>query len=424
MHELLRKRLSEVSLEDIEALIAQRVNEAQDLEFKRQLNLTSDKDKVEAAKDATGMANGGGGIVVYGVSEETLRDGRKVPGAVTPLEDGDVADRLERLLGDVVSPRLRFQTRLIPVDSGYILLLSVQPNTGGPYMVEGYKQARYFIRSGTSTRPMDEAAVARAYQAQEQQGAEVLHRLDGLPLIPRIRDADIPVEADWPWPQPWVSVVVASMEGPRPLLPMRRPLPEDFAVTGTGRFGRPVRDERFAVREWGYEDDGTIEYDGRPTPDTKLGHRDDPETVYLRPGMNTVLTLRRLRLYPHGVFEWGRVYPREFTIPTRSYLEDIHDVLQYFATVFELSNYYGPIRVWASIDEATHAILGVDSNILPPFNAPERPSHVEVSEDTTVEVLLQDPMPLVRELMDYIWQVWGYGACHLFDPHGELRPAR
>ena len=69
---------------EIERFVATDVDESRVLEFKREVNLSTRDQKLEALKDLTAMANGGGGVVVF------------VIGVVGLLEEG------ERLLGRVV----------------------------------------------------------------------------------------------------------------------------------------------------------------------------------------------------------------------------------------------------------------------------------------------------------------------------------
>src|SRR5215213_2354236 len=61
----------------------------------------------EAARDASGMANASGGLLVYGVEETTLSAGQVVPKGPKPMADHGLRDRLENILDSTVSPRMR-----------------------------------------------------------------------------------------------------------------------------------------------------------------------------------------------------------------------------------------------------------------------------------------------------------------------------
>lgn len=55
------------SIDDINALIAAGVEESTTLEYKSDINTTSDKWKGEMSKDVSAMANANGGTIIYGV---------------------------------------------------------------------------------------------------------------------------------------------------------------------------------------------------------------------------------------------------------------------------------------------------------------------------------------------------------------------
>jgi hypothetical protein len=58
------------SLAEVEALVADRIPEGPSLEYKEALSLGTRRDRIEMLKDLTGMGNGGGGAVIFGVAED------------------------------------------------------------------------------------------------------------------------------------------------------------------------------------------------------------------------------------------------------------------------------------------------------------------------------------------------------------------
>jgi hypothetical protein len=77
--------LADWTSEDVLSLIEGRVKEGQRLEYKGEVELDAMRQRREATKDASGLANAQGGILIYGVEEEQLPDGRRVPTAPKPL---------------------------------------------------------------------------------------------------------------------------------------------------------------------------------------------------------------------------------------------------------------------------------------------------------------------------------------------------
>ncbi len=147
---------------DLVALVDSAIPEGQRLEYKMELHLDKRDQRREALKDLTGMANGGGGTVVFGIAE-TDQD-PPAAGEVTPLEDATLVGRLEDIVQDGTSPPLLVEYSSVPCAAGgFVLVVDVERSPLGPVMVEGYGEARYFSRAGTRTSPMSEQQVRDAY---------------------------------------------------------------------------------------------------------------------------------------------------------------------------------------------------------------------------------------------------------------------
>jgi schlafen family protein len=147
---------------DLDQLIAHRIPESAALEYKSALPLGPKSERLEVLKDLTGMANGGGGTVIYGMDEDRVGDW-PVAKEITPLTDYGLPSRLEDIWRSGVHPPLLADPHLIEVDGGYVLTVDVQPSPVGPYMVEAYGERRHHIRVGTSAVPMTEQQVRDAY---------------------------------------------------------------------------------------------------------------------------------------------------------------------------------------------------------------------------------------------------------------------
>lgn len=86
------------------------IEESQQLEFKQRAHdLGVDREKLEFAKDISAMANGGGGVILYGVrTERDAAVGRDVSVRVTPLLAGDITvAQLESVARDWIYPPQR-----------------------------------------------------------------------------------------------------------------------------------------------------------------------------------------------------------------------------------------------------------------------------------------------------------------------------
>jgi hypothetical protein len=205
-------------------LIADQIEEGQGLEYKRELDLTggSNYQRKEAAKDASGMANAQGGVIIYGVDEGSLSDGRQVPVEAVPVHDGTVRDRLEAILDSAVTPRLNVATKLVEASGGgYFLIVEVQPPVGPPHMVTSYGEHRHYVRRGFQTVPIEQHEIEAAYAsyAHAQDRADTLMR--DLPLIPPIRgvsSGNLTAIRSHDWMPTWFSVIAVPVYGADDLL--------------------------------------------------------------------------------------------------------------------------------------------------------------------------------------------------------------
>jgi Schlafen, AlbA_2 len=151
---------------DLRALVEDRTVENLTLEFKRQLNLSSDDDKREACKDVSALANTAGGRILYGLEEKQLANGARVAHGLQALSDRGVRDRLSNVLIAGIHPRPRFRIAEISAEDsgGYYLAVEVYPSYGGDlHMVTGYDEGRFYKRTDTGTYPMSEPEVREGY---------------------------------------------------------------------------------------------------------------------------------------------------------------------------------------------------------------------------------------------------------------------
>jgi hypothetical protein len=176
------------SWEDLERVLAGGIPEGPTLEYKRELNLDSKSDRLEALKDVSGMGNGGGGTLVYGVEESA----NGVPSSLHLLSERGLTGRLEDIIRTGIRPLLLMSHQILERDNGYILALAVQRSPLGPYMVEAYDERRYYIRMGTRTVPMGEAQIRDAY-------ALALRAREGRPAVWQQHFLPLRAETASPW---------------------------------------------------------------------------------------------------------------------------------------------------------------------------------------------------------------------------------
>lgn len=186
--------------DDLRRLIERQIPESPSLEFKAELSLGPRGERVEVLKDLSGMGNGGGGTLIFGLSEDPERDG--VPAALAPLTDVRLVGALEDIARSAIRPTLLYEMETIRLDGdGFALVVRLRRSPLGPYMVESYGERRFYVRHGTRTAPMTEQEVSDAYAlaARARESRAATWEARAMPLDP-------------PSDQPWLTVAAVPEE--------------------------------------------------------------------------------------------------------------------------------------------------------------------------------------------------------------------
>lgn len=167
----------------IERACAESVPERTDLDWKRQLPLTAPRSEhkakqaqqIELAKDIAAMANSGGGMIVYGISE-TTQSGTSAAETIVPvgIVDETVTRDVRRVAGNLVYPPV-VGLDLIPLApqedaAGGVLVLLVPDSADRPHLVHPSNGQDWFgapYRHGPDTEWMVERQIAAAYTERQ-----------------------------------------------------------------------------------------------------------------------------------------------------------------------------------------------------------------------------------------------------------------
>lgn len=403
----------EWSASDVQRLLADQIPEGQRVEYKATLALDSKKQKAEVAKDVSGLANAQGGWIFFGISEG---DGPEpLPETVTPLEAGGLQTRLENILDSSLEPIPEYRAATISVSDGVVILVRISRVSGLPVMVQGYDQNRYFVRSGTRTRPMNASEIAQAHAAAQQQVEVVDQRLQDLPLVseigPGLRIPSLS-EVD---ASPAVCLVVAAIDGAEELIKRSLIRKDSFQECLDGyRSGRSVRQQAWAITAFGLMEEERV---APPPPPQDLfagiNHRPVPED-------DNRLKVHRVGVFRTGVIEWAHRYPLGQILPSTSMADDVHNALLFAARTLDAAGYSGRLKVWLRIMEVEEAVLQHP----PGWDVTPRSPDVrelDFSCEATTDQLLVDPTPTTRAALDAVWQGFGIDRCVLFDGEGNWR---
>jgi hypothetical protein len=175
-HMSLPSNLLETTQADIQRLVADRVQEGPNIDFKRDLPTAWDSSaKHELLADVTAFANAGGGDVVYGVNENDAAEASAIFPQVLASVDQEVR-RLQDFLLSLAEPRLPgVQVHAVSVNEagkdGHVLVIRVPQSWAAPHRVKTNQHV--YVREGLRKRPLDVPELRALFIRTESQAQRI-----------------------------------------------------------------------------------------------------------------------------------------------------------------------------------------------------------------------------------------------------------
>jgi hypothetical protein len=383
---VLEKPLEQVIAADVEALITDRAEESQRLEFKREVNLSRESDKKELAKDVSGMANAAGGRILFGIEEGGADGHRPTAARILPLTDRTLIERVDSILADSVTPPVRTRIRPIDVEGGFVMMIDVPQSDYHVHMVGAYKESRYYIRTEKSVVPMPEVEVRRAYER-----------------IGRLRDQG----------EARVKELIASETiGHRRFTTLMIPLggaQPDFDVMAFNDIsmwltGLPRK----------LADSGNVQITVHQVRPSRYGVE-----AYLPSGTSSQDAARVLKLFRDGTLHIGTsaspIVEGDNHLFESRLLFDLYNACLWMPLICRRAKIRGPVRAVVSIPpSSTHQFAGIsdipeDSVVLAGHRHP-----IVLQTEWTPSHDLLDGIRVLQTLFDELWQCMGQQRCHEF----------
>jgi predicted HTH transcriptional regulator len=169
---LLGAPLDELGSAHIEALVANKVRESFDLDFKATLYGNGDSARRDLCGDIAALANTSGGVIVLGVEEDAHATSTGTPGV--SVSDAERNRMLQVVAAGVAPmPALDVLTIATEADPGRgFYVLAVPRSTRAPHAVVVNEGFRYPVRNGTTTRYLSEPEIAAAYRERDAHAGE------------------------------------------------------------------------------------------------------------------------------------------------------------------------------------------------------------------------------------------------------------
>ena len=174
---MIQKPLSDLNESDLMTLVQQSVEERETLDYKLEMYGTSDPEKREMLRDVSAMANARGGHLLIGVREEN-----NIAVELVGIEEPQVA--AERLMSSCLSgihERMHgLDVRSIPLRGGRsILAVFVPASTRKPHMVTFQQEDRFWIRHGQQKMRMSVDELREACSSVQNLTQSTLRFIEG-----------------------------------------------------------------------------------------------------------------------------------------------------------------------------------------------------------------------------------------------------
>lgn len=159
---MIPKPLDQITEADLTDLVNAGVAERKTLDYKQQLPEMNDAGKRELLADVSSFANTAGGDLIFGITE-----GAGVPTGIPGVQIGDTNQeilRLDSILRDGLSPRIRHATCVVPLaNSRYVLIIRSERSWYGPHRVIFKRDSRFYGRTTNGKYELDVTDLRNAF---------------------------------------------------------------------------------------------------------------------------------------------------------------------------------------------------------------------------------------------------------------------
>jgi hypothetical protein len=398
---MIDKPLAEIGPDDLQRLVANKVPESRSLEYKQALPGGTDGEKKEFLADVSSFANAVGGDLVFGITE-TREDGKttglpeSVPGLAGVNTDAETR-RLENILRDGIAPRLPsvqfYWVSGLP--AGSVLIIRVQRSWAGPHMVTYQQHSRFYSRRAAGKYPLDVFELRQAFLGSGALGERA--REFRAERLGRLVAGELPVSLNGGRRVAVHFIPHASLAGATDV---------DLALAATQNDTiQPFAGDYSVGRT--YNLDGFLTY--RPTADNS-------NFSYLQVYRNGILESVTSRLFAD--------LQRGTALASQTFAIELGRFIHRARSLMQALGIEPPASVYVSLIGVGGVALGISEWFAFSNGLSAKPFDRDA-------VLLRElfvtgwegPIePLLKPLLDELWQAAGFARCFDYNEQGQWKP--
>jgi len=167
---MISKDINQISEEDLQTLIDNKVSERKTIEYKQALPGNSDKEKKEFLADVSSFANASGGEIIYGIVEDKETGTPKLINGLNNENADQEILRLDNIIRTGIQPRIPSISisPSIPLrNSKVALVIRVPKSWISPHRVIYGGHDKFYCRGSNGKYPLDVAELRVAFNLSE-----------------------------------------------------------------------------------------------------------------------------------------------------------------------------------------------------------------------------------------------------------------
>lgn len=386
------KPIENITQEDIQSLVQNRVSESRTLEYKRDLYTENERKKKDFLIDVSALANTAGGYLIIGIKEE-----KGVPQSIEGVEIPDfdkLKQQFENLLGMSVDPPIRgVEFHAIDMeDNKKVLIIEVPRSYSRPHAVIYNQHPRFHGRNASGTYPFEVDDIRHAILESETNAVKIRNfRNDRLSLI-SIN------EASWP-----------LCAGAKFVLQL---IPTSAFNMGANIQSGSVNKNDFPPVDLSNGYDGRINFDGYVIYDKN--NKDNFATCYTQVFNNGIVE----------AVEGSMLRDRrdgKKTIPSRVFEERIIFAANTYLSSLKKYGIFPPI--WLCV-----SLLGVKGYVMALSSSVGKTYPIDRNElilpEIPINTFIENTEQIFKPVFDLIWNACGFDGSLNYDENGKWNPQK